>query len=109
MKLFWASIILSTILALAACNKGNDTFNEVPVIHARIISVQDEGYELMIITDKGIRAELQEYNYKRPGLAAGEQIMLERWNSGIYVYKGSNDGQLYDFHYHESGYEHKLD
>jgi hypothetical protein len=109
MKALATAIILSMILVLAACNSGNDAINEVPVIHARILSVQDKGCTLMIKTDKNVLAELTTYScYNAPDLDAGELIILERW-SGSYVYKSIVKNEPYDFNFHEIGYEHKLD
>ena len=78
---------------------GANTINEVPVLHARIISVLNEGCRLMIVSSKGVRAEIELFSCdNHPALQAGNSIVLERHGKGCYVYKGYDDkGNSEDF------------
>lgn len=110
MKFLVWPVCLTILCGTIACRNGANTINEVPVINARVISTEDGGCRLMIVTDTGVTAELETSSfYHHPVLAAGNLIVIERWKDH-YVYKGEDEeGKEYEFDYHESGYEHSLE
>ena len=110
---------LLTLLLLAVavgCTNGNTTINDVPVLHARVISAMDDGCDIKIITDKGTHADMElDSCYHTSGLQAGNQVVFEKWdcssdgsNCVTFVYRGTYNDAPKDFIYRERAWAHKL-